>query len=70
MDEIVLHVTCVTFHKTRVILLNAKMIEGLPFLTYEKLNVVNSMIFYVYSKAQPLSNIISCKDMNLLLRKT
>ena len=70
MDEIVLHITCINFHKTCVILLNAKMIESLLFLTNEKMNVVNSMIFYIYSKAQPLSNIISCKDMNLLLRKS
>ena len=70
MDKIVLHITCITFHKTRFILLNAKMIQGLSFLTHEKMNIVNSMIFYIYSKAQPLSNIISCKRMNLLLRKS
>ena len=70
MDEIVLHITCVTFHKTRGILLNAKMIESLVFLTNEKTNVVNSMIFYIYSKAQPLSNIISCRHMSLLLPKS
>ena len=69
MDKIVLHSTCINFHKTRCILLNAKMIESLPFLTNETMNVGNSMIFYIYSKAQPLSNIISCKGMNLLLRK-
>ena len=60
MYEIVLHITCVTFHKTRFNLVNAKMIEGLSFLTNEKMNVVDAMIFYMYSKAQPLSNIISC----------